>query len=180
MILNLWTTILKFLILNSWSLVSILYSDASYFAMLFAAGIGVGMYYYGVAETIMHYEPNNFFKNSKTSYGNRHWKKWVWFVCKIFFSLTLKLPAMYCSNLRPVSLTLLKVSFTGTSKFTRRELHCFKCWVTKRFARKIDVKDVSWFFLKSLLLSGELTTSALRTLWRSRYSTGESTDGLAT
>ena len=41
------------------------YSDASYFTMLFAAGIGIGLFYYGVAEPIYHMEP-------KGEYGNRY------------------------------------------------------------------------------------------------------------
>ena len=41
------------------------YSDATYFTMLFAAGIGIGLFYYGVAEPIWHYEPGH--------YGNRYW-----------------------------------------------------------------------------------------------------------
>ena len=41
------------------------FSDASYFTMLFAAGVGVGLFYFGVAEPILHYEPG---KN-----GNRYW-----------------------------------------------------------------------------------------------------------
>lgn len=45
------------------------FSDASYFAMLFAAGIGIGLFYFGVAEPIRHYEPN---KNG-TGHGNRYW-----------------------------------------------------------------------------------------------------------
>ena len=34
------------------------YNDPSYFAMLFAAGVGIGMFYYGVSETILHYVPD--------------------------------------------------------------------------------------------------------------------------
>lgn len=33
------------------------FSDATYFTMLFAAGIGVGFFYFGVAEPVFHYEP---------------------------------------------------------------------------------------------------------------------------
>lgn len=33
------------------------YSNASYFCMLFAAGIGIGLIYYGVAEPVYHYKP---------------------------------------------------------------------------------------------------------------------------
>ncbi len=44
-------------------------SNASYFAMLFAAGIGIGMFYYGVAEPILHYAPG--------PWGNRFWDRLV-------------------------------------------------------------------------------------------------------
>ncbi len=45
------------------------YSDGTYFTMLFAAGIGIGLFYFGVAEPIFHYEPGN--------YGNRYWNRQV-------------------------------------------------------------------------------------------------------
>ena len=41
------------------------FSDASYFTMLFAAGIGVGFFYFGVAEPVFHYQPGR-------KYGNRY------------------------------------------------------------------------------------------------------------
>jgi choline-glycine betaine transporter len=41
------------------------FGDAAYFTMLFAAGIGTGMFFYGVAEPIYHYAP-------KGEYGNRY------------------------------------------------------------------------------------------------------------
>lgn len=43
------------------------YNDATYFTMLFAAGIGIGLFYFGVAEPIFHYQPGK--------YGNRYWKR---------------------------------------------------------------------------------------------------------
>eukprot|EP00112_Aurelia_sp_Birch-Aquarium-sp1_P010001 Seg21581.1 transcript_id=Seg21581.1/GoldUCD/mRNA.D3Y31 product="Glycine betaine transporter" protein_id=Seg21581.1/GoldUCD/D3Y31 len=43
------------------------YNDASYFMMLFAAGIGIGLFYFGVAEPIFHYAPGK--------YGNRYWNR---------------------------------------------------------------------------------------------------------
>ena len=43
------------------------YNDATYFTMLFAAGIGIGLFFFGVAEPIFHYAPGN--------YGNRYWKR---------------------------------------------------------------------------------------------------------
>ncbi|XP_001640384.2 glycine betaine transporter 1 [Nematostella vectensis] len=33
------------------------FSDGSYFSMLFAAGIGVGLFYFGIAEPVQHYQP---------------------------------------------------------------------------------------------------------------------------
>ena len=42
------------------------FSDASYFTMLFSAGIAIGLFYFGVAEPIYHYEPGR-------KYGNRYW-----------------------------------------------------------------------------------------------------------
>ena len=41
------------------------FSDASYFTMLFASGIGIGLFYFGVAEPVWHYAPG--------VYGNRWW-----------------------------------------------------------------------------------------------------------
>ena len=46
------------------------FSDSSYFCMLFAAGIGVGLFYFGVAEPIYHYAP--------AEYGNRYWGRYVY------------------------------------------------------------------------------------------------------
>lgn len=48
------------------------FSDASYFTMLFAAGIGVGLFYYGVAEPIYHYEPSH-----STPFANRYQGRYV-------------------------------------------------------------------------------------------------------
>jgi choline-glycine betaine transporter len=48
------------------------FSDATYFTMLFAAGIGVGFFYFGVAEPVYHYEPG-------TPNGNRYWGRLVQF-----------------------------------------------------------------------------------------------------
>lgn len=41
------------------------YNDITYFTMLFAAGVGIGLFYFGVSEPIQHYEPEK--------YGNRFW-----------------------------------------------------------------------------------------------------------
>ena len=46
------------------------FSDVSYFTMLFSAGIGIGLFYFGVAEPIFHYQP-------KEPYGNRFWNRYV-------------------------------------------------------------------------------------------------------
>ncbi|KAK3754434.1 hypothetical protein QZH41_009219, partial [Actinostola sp. cb2023] len=43
------------------------FSDATYFTMLFAAGIGVGLFYFGIAEPIYHYQPSH-----STQWGNRY------------------------------------------------------------------------------------------------------------
>ena len=45
------------------------YGDVTYFTMLFAAGVGIGLFYFGVAEPIWHYEPG--------PHGNRYWGRWV-------------------------------------------------------------------------------------------------------
>ena len=44
------------------------YGDATYFTMLFAAGIGIGLFYFGVAEPIWHYMPGH--------YGNRYFDRY--------------------------------------------------------------------------------------------------------
>ena len=51
----------------SFSVLILIFSDATYFTMLFAAGIGIGLFYFGVAETIFHYQPGEF--------GNRYWDR---------------------------------------------------------------------------------------------------------
>ena len=45
------------------------FSDITYFTMLFACGIGIGIFYFSVAETIFHYEPG--------PYGNRFYNRYV-------------------------------------------------------------------------------------------------------
>lgn len=42
------------------------FGDLTYFTMLFAAGVGIGLFYFGVAEPVQHYE-------SHLPYGNRYW-----------------------------------------------------------------------------------------------------------
>jgi len=44
------------------------FSDGSYFTMLFAAGVGIGLFYFGVAEPIFHMEPG--------VNGNRYWGRY--------------------------------------------------------------------------------------------------------
>jgi len=46
------------------------YSDGTYFTMLFSCGIGIGLFYYGVAEPIFHYKPSE-----KEGY-NRYWGRY--------------------------------------------------------------------------------------------------------
>jgi len=45
------------------------FNDATYFTMLFAAGIGIGLFYFGVAEPIFHYAPGE--------YGNRYYNRYT-------------------------------------------------------------------------------------------------------
>lgn len=45
------------------------FNDATYFTMLFAAGIGIGLFYFGVAEPVWHYEPGH--------YGNRFFGRYT-------------------------------------------------------------------------------------------------------
>lgn len=40
------------------------FSNASYFSMIFSAGIGVGLFFYGVSEPLFHREPDNYFSNA--------------------------------------------------------------------------------------------------------------------
>lgn len=54
------------------------YNDATYFTMLFAAGIGIGLFYFGVAEPIFHYAPGQ--------YGNRYWNRWGISSLSVYFS----------------------------------------------------------------------------------------------
>jgi choline-glycine betaine transporter len=40
------------------------FSNASYFAMIFSAGVGVGLFFYGVSEPLWHREPDNYYSNA--------------------------------------------------------------------------------------------------------------------
>lgn len=40
------------------------FSNATYFAMIFSAGIGVGLFFYGVSEPLWHSEPDNYYSNA--------------------------------------------------------------------------------------------------------------------
>lgn len=40
------------------------FSDSSYFAMIFSAGVGVGLLFYGVSEPLFHQEPDNYYSNA--------------------------------------------------------------------------------------------------------------------
>jgi choline-glycine betaine transporter len=42
------------------------FSDMTYFTMLFAAGVGIGLFYFGVAEPVIHYDKH-------VPYANRYW-----------------------------------------------------------------------------------------------------------
>ncbi|XP_057293165.1 glycine betaine transporter 1-like [Hydractinia symbiolongicarpus] len=44
------------------------FSDGTYFTMLFSCGIAIGLFYYGVAEPIFHYQPGGL--------RNRYWKRY--------------------------------------------------------------------------------------------------------
>lgn len=44
------------------------FSDVTYFTMLFAAGIGIGLFYFGVAEPVYHYAPG--------VWGNRYYQRY--------------------------------------------------------------------------------------------------------
>lgn len=49
------------------------FSDGTYFTMLFAAGVGIGLFYFGVAEPVLHYEPGK-------PQRNRFWGRYFfWF-----------------------------------------------------------------------------------------------------
>ncbi|XP_074608787.1 trimethylamine transporter-like [Acropora palmata] len=45
------------------------FGDATYFTMLFAAGIGVGLFYFGVAEPVFHYASTTSYKSGNRYYG---------------------------------------------------------------------------------------------------------------
>uniref|UniRef100_A0A7M5VCE0 BCCT family transporter n=1 Tax=Clytia hemisphaerica TaxID=252671 RepID=A0A7M5VCE0_9CNID len=45
------------------------FSNGAYFTMLFAAGVGIGLFYFGVAEPIFHLQPGQ--------YGNRFWNRYT-------------------------------------------------------------------------------------------------------
>lgn len=45
------------------------FSDATYFTMLFAAGIGVGLFYFGVAEPVFHYASTVSYKSGNRYFG---------------------------------------------------------------------------------------------------------------
>jgi choline-glycine betaine transporter len=53
------------------------FSDVSYFTMLFSAGIGIGLFYFGVAEPVFHYQPEE-------PYGNRFWNRYAMIVALAF------------------------------------------------------------------------------------------------
>jgi len=89
---DIWTIFILFILFSKYSNVKLgrpndkpEFSDASYFTMLFAAGIGVGLFYYGVAEPIYHYEPSH-----NKPYANRYQERYVWFeILPIYFPVYL-------------------------------------------------------------------------------------------
>ena len=46
------------------------YSNGSWFAMIFSAGVGVGLFFYGVSEPLWHSEPGNYY--SSAGYHNQN------------------------------------------------------------------------------------------------------------
>jgi len=40
------------------------FSNTTYFAMIFSAGVGVGLFFYGVSEPLWHREPDNYYSNA--------------------------------------------------------------------------------------------------------------------
>lgn len=53
------------------------YNDLTYFTMLFAAGVGIGLFYFGVAEPVFHYQPG--------ANGNRFYGRYFSFILSYFF-----------------------------------------------------------------------------------------------
>ena len=53
------------------------FSAASWFMMMFSAGIGIGLFFFGVAEPVGHYEPcassGDFAGVGSACHGNRYW-----------------------------------------------------------------------------------------------------------
>lgn len=64
------------------------FSDGTYFTMLFAAGIGIGLFYFSVNEPISHYAPEKF--------GNRYWERYLKLLIA-YFSVVLYI-IFLCSN----------------------------------------------------------------------------------
>lgn len=74
---NIWTLFIAFIFISKYGKIKLgkdddtpEFSDLTYFTMLFAAGMGIGLFYYGVAEPVLHYERN-------ASYINRYWGRYV-------------------------------------------------------------------------------------------------------
>jgi choline-glycine betaine transporter len=69
------------------------FSNASYFAMIFSAGVGVGLFFFGVSEPLWHSEPDNYYSNAGYHSQNEinqyslvitlyHWGFAGWSPCK--------------------------------------------------------------------------------------------------
>lgn len=70
---NIWVLFVLYLFFSKYSKIKLgkdedcpEFSDMTYFTMLFAAGVGIGLFYYGVAEPVIHYETH-------VRYSNRFW-----------------------------------------------------------------------------------------------------------
>ncbi len=78
------------------------FSDITYFTMLFAAGMGIGLFYFGVAEPIFHFNSEN--------YGNRYWNRSdcsYMFICFQFTSYKIILLSSILSFILTFRFTVL-------------------------------------------------------------------------
>ncbi|XP_028413318.1 uncharacterized protein LOC114536169 [Dendronephthya gigantea] len=97
------------------------FSDGTYFTMLFAAGVGIGLFYFGVAEPVLHYEPggpqrNRFWGRYSDNQRSQdainitlfHWGIHAWVVyslvglCMAFVTYRLDLPMTIRSCFHPL------------------------------------------------------------------------------
>ncbi len=89
------------------------YSNFSWYSMLFSAGMGIGIMFYGVAEPILHYHTTPLFNvendiNSALATSYLHWGVQAWAIYGIialglaFYSYNLNLPLAPRSLLYPI------------------------------------------------------------------------------